>query len=57
MKTPTRRVPELKGRPINCTKGLSKETLEKLKNLEKSEIFQSMLAVAGLHPLQKGSEK
>lgn len=57
MKAKYRKILKLKGRPINCTKDLSKETLEKLKNLEKSEIFQLMRAVAGLHPFKKGDEK
>jgi hypothetical protein len=58
MKTSSRRVLKLKGKPISCIKlELTKEMREKLKNLEKSEIFQWMLLVSGLHPFKKGVEK
>jgi hypothetical protein len=58
MKAQHRDVLKLKGKPITCIKlKLTKEMREKLKNLEKSEVFQSMLVVAGLHPFKKGDEK
>jgi hypothetical protein len=58
MKTSTRRVPKLKGKPISCIKlELTKEMREELENLKKSDIFQSMLLVSGLHPVKKGDEK
>lgn len=49
---------KLKGRPITCIKlELTKEMRDELENLKKSEIFQSMMSVAGLHPFKKGDEK
>ena len=59
MKTRYQDVLKLRGKPIaNLAKRKpSKKVLETFKGLEKSEIFQSILAVSGIRTIKKGNTK